>query len=271
MKVDRLLIGRAVFLVCLVVIALVLAYGSSYFLQESEIKLAEHEFESVADHILVTAQLATSQRHLGIRALATMVAGEEPDAAKWPFVAFDNFESVAGDIITTFDGRPIQYAPIVQPEQVVEFNDFAYDYFESNYQPGTGYSSAGRGVWGVDRFGPGKQYTPYLDFNGTTLWGSDYTYLTPTFHGQGSGRTGPTYMKNLHSEDNLGPAIDRVYECGLEKKRLNDVSMDCSLLEYAELRDSSAILISPVFPDDNATEVPYRSFFLSFFLSWKLF
>lgn len=51
------------------------------------------------------------------------------------------------------DGRGMGFGPLVQPEDLLAFEDFAYTYFNSTRQPepfppGTGESSLGKGIWG---------------------------------------------------------------------------------------------------------------------------
>ena len=121
----------------------------------------------------------------------------------------------------------------VWPHQVAAFEEFAYDYFYNTRVPpfpnGTGATSHfGRGIWAED-LGFNTSDHRFHDTEGqTTWWESPNKILFPLLrHSQGGFFA---LMLNYHSIQFKGDALDTMLDCTDERKRTQDLEMDCGVL-----------------------------------------
>jgi hypothetical protein len=186
-RLDRaVLTGRIVFILCLVVVARTLGYLSHYVLSQAEHTLAVSQFDSIAERALVAAQQKTERKRLGTISMASIASNMLCNDKDWPFVVDPGFEEMANNLINTSDGRKISFVPIIQPGELSTWEDFAYDYYEYTREPpfpnGTGVSSFGKGIWGVNRSLDSPGDRRYHDTNANSTYGSPYQIFTPILH-----------------------------------------------------------------------------------------
>lgn len=247
--------GRVIFLLSLFIFATVLGYTAHFFLKGSETELAESQFESIADRALFTAHEITLRKRLGTISMATIAGNANPDPDQWPFVTITGYEDISSNIIETSDGREMGFCPLVTPEQLADFEDFAYDFFESSRRPetfpeGTAVSSFGKGVWGMN---PKLNTTDnrYHETDGNTYYGSPNKIFTPILqHNAGPHKA---LMINLRFEKTRGTVIDHVIDC-VKQRNLTGEMLECGavtdmlILTSQEVEPGpGALLIQPIF------------------------
>jgi hypothetical protein len=74
-----------------------------------------------------------------------------PNASSWPFVWIDGYWKIVENVVPTSCYTGIHLAPIVQPEQSQEFEQFAYGKFKETFGQNStmgNYSHFGEGIWG---------------------------------------------------------------------------------------------------------------------------
>jgi hypothetical protein len=247
--------------------AALIGYATNRLLTEPERKLAREQFEAIADRALDKAVGITLRKKLGTTTLASVAANAFPDAQTWPKVNLEGFEEISRNMIETSSGRSMGLLPIVTPNTLAEFEDFAYDVvFAGTYPNDTGVSSFGRGVFAVN---PSLNSTDkrYHDTDGATTWNSPNKIMTPFL----AHSFGPSIlMFNLHFSEIFGRLIDAVIACSDERARAvsddsnGQVSMpqECSVLSDVLILTGStvdvksgpgAIIMEPIYPTNNNT------------------
>lgn len=191
-KVERTLwSGRLLFMACLVSTAIVLGWVSHHFLTESEEDLARAHWDGIADRALSEAVGSLAKKRFDLLALASVIAETRPNATEWPYVYVPGYERIAHDL-TRGTSTVIHFAPLVKPEELDSWVDFAYQYLHVDRKPvpfesDAGVSTAGRGVWAYNR--TNGELVPHLEqsFRGNMVWNSTYNVLWPIFASAGRG------------------------------------------------------------------------------------
>jgi hypothetical protein len=248
--------GRILFIFCLAIVAAVLGYMGYYLIRQSETDLASSQFESIADRALTTSQDIVERKTKGTMTMATIAASEQPFADVWPYVTIIGYEETATSLIETSDGREMGFCPLVTPEQLSTFEDFAYDYYENTrlhpFPNGTAVSSFGKGVWGVN---PELETTDnkYHETDGSTYYGSPNKIFAPILH--------PALLLNLHFQEARGVAIDNILSCSEERAAGSDAVCgsitDMLILTSQDVEPGpGALIFQPIYPKfDNLTIV----------------
>jgi hypothetical protein len=196
--------------------------------------------------------------------LASVIGGANPDASQWPFATLNNFENIANNLIDTSKGCNMVFAPLVQPDQLQDFENFAYDYYEHSRMPepfpnGTALTASfGKGVWAMD-----ADQNQYHDTQGTTGWGSPNELLAPMFHHSGGAIS--KLLMNLHFHPMMGKMIDDMIICAQDKASVGASLDECvaispmvpektSWVQNVESGPGSTIL-QPVYPANDPTKV----------------
>jgi hypothetical protein len=140
--------------------------------------------------------------------------------------------------------------PIVQPELVARFEAFAYSYYEANpqlYTSAAGVSSFGEGVYAVDP----DSGLHFHDVDGSTVWDSPYTILTPVLQMEANRsmvsrhKKETILMRNMHADQYIGGhAIDAVLDCLMtNEKASKSVSSAVHLCSVASLAINNALYV----------------------------
>ena len=225
-KYTRLLLG-----VSMVVLACGLGAGVFFFFRKQEVKLAEDQFTSIANRASHYAQHATQMKRGGVITMATMIGVAHPDAAEYPFVLVDGYDAISSGMLETIHSDSIGYAPIVTPEQLDAFEEFAYDAYENTfkYPNETIFQDFGPGVWGKD-FLTGERHPE--NRNGETYYKSSNRFYTPILqHSDGEESDG--LLENLHHGQIFGETIDSIIECSQGR---TDTTTECGELSDLVLR-----------------------------------
>jgi hypothetical protein len=148
--------ARILFIFCLLCVAVSLGFVAHKYLTEAETQLAENQFESIADRALAEALRIAQQKRWATVTMASIISEFFPDAQAWPFVAVSGFEMILGNLLKTSSSVNMAFAPFVLPEQLAEWEDYIYDFYENTRNPplpnSTAFSSFGRGVWAFNPF-----------------------------------------------------------------------------------------------------------------------
>ena len=159
--------------------ALAVALGTAayFILDNAEYNLATTEFYSSSERAMAKAQEITLRKRLGTVTMSSIAHNIHPDADAWPFVTIRGYEETAQNLIATSSGREMGFCPLVLPEQLTAFEDFAYNYYYHDRQPEpfpntTAQSEEfGRGVWGMTVDSEGNKMR-YHEVDGSTSWNS---------------------------------------------------------------------------------------------------
>jgi hypothetical protein len=249
-------VGRVIFLLCLTLTAAALGFASYRLLRESERDLAESQFEAIAERALSTAFKITLRKRLGTVTMATLAANANPDPDDWPYVTIKGYEDISTNLIETSSGREMGLAPLVLPEQLAQFEDFAYDFYFNEREPpfpnGTATSSFGRGVWGVN---PALETSDnrYHESDGSTSYGSPNKIFAPIL--QHNAGPHPALMLNLHFQESRGVAIDQVIACAEQREQSADIDIECGgITDFITLTSQEtrpgpgALMMKPIYP-----------------------
>jgi hypothetical protein len=260
---HSIFVGRVIFLAFLCATAALLGYAAPHrLLVGSENDLAETQFESIADRALDAAVGITLHKRLGILSLASIAAYQFPNAEAWPYVKIDGYETISSNnLIETSSGREtpgraardMGFCPLVTPEQLPSFEEFAYDYYEERFPVGTaGLHSFGKGVASVPI--PSSPNDRYRETDGSTYYNSPNKIFAPILQHNLGEYDG--LMVNFHFHDIVGKVIDRMIACA----KTNDeecgsvTSITDMLLLLGRVEPSPAALIAQaIYPANNST------------------
>jgi hypothetical protein len=170
-------------------------------------------------------------------------------------------------LIQTSSGRELALAPLVTPEQLSEFEDFAYDYFENKHQPpfpnGTGVSCFGKGIWGIDLNLNTPDHRYRITDANASYYSPNRVFFPILQHSNGPD---PALMLNLRFEKIRATAIDRIIECA-QLRVENGEFLECGAITpmlYLATQDVShgpgALFLQPIFPSNNLTTVSVLKF-----------
>jgi hypothetical protein len=260
--------GRIAFIFTLLSVTATFGYLSYHLLSESENELTEAQFKSIADRAVCSALENTERKRLGVLSLASIIGGANPDISQWPSnVAVNNFETITKNIVDTSKGCNMGFAPLVRTEEIPEFEEHAYKYYEELRMPdpfpvGTGVSAFGKGIWSMD---PSLNNTDqrYHDVDGLTTWESPNQILAPMLHHV----TGASsqLMINLHSIPLVGSMIDNMLICADEKAQAGESIEECSAVTkilpdrtswvQGAQTGPGALLLQPVYPSNDPHSV----------------
>ena len=249
-------ISRLFFLAFLLVIATVSGLIVDVVFRNVERATAVHEYNVITEQALASAQAITSRKSLGAKVLASTLQAAHPDASAWPFVALTDYEKISMKVIDVSNGRELGFCPLVEPSQLAQFEDFAYDLIDSKFPPDTAVHSFGRGVYGIDPT-LGASDNRYHESDGNTSYDSPNRIFAPIL--QHNAGVCPCLMLNLHFQVTRGQAIDEVIACSERRAMSNDSSVDCGLItdifELSTADGPGGLIFQPIYPSSNETQV----------------
>lgn len=264
--------SRLSFVLCLCTVAALMGYGAHRILTKSEERMAEEHFKGLAERALQEALQITLRKRRGAKTIASLASYTFPDARTWPNVSIFGFEGIAKSVMETAEAVTMGLCPLVRPEELSEFEDFAYNqaFAEVNghYPNTTGLHDYGNGLTKGVR---GYNTTFYRETDGKTHYNSSYDIITP-FIMHSAGPEG-LLMFNLHSMQQFGGIIDKLLNCvaassGSTDKidpMMNTSYLDkCAILsdmiimytdDHGTQSGPSAYIMQPVYPAKNNSVV----------------
>jgi len=181
----RVCTSRGVFLVCLAGVAAALGYATHSLLTDTEERLAREQFGSITESALAMAKSIANRQKLGLITLASVVEESLPDAELWPFVHVKGFQIIAHNVMDTSSGMSMGFMPIVTPDQLIEFEDYA------NNVVMRGENAVTQSMYGLD-----ENNQKYNESDGATYWGSPDKIFTPFYQHSSSDAF---FLLNWHS------------------------------------------------------------------------
>lgn len=222
--------GRILFWLCLIMAAIALGYFAHTIISNSEHQLAQTQFNAIADHALDQAADVVLTKTLGSRTMATILSHRFPNLDEWPFVTLEGYEDIAEHLIETSKGRGMGFVPFVQPSEVQEFEDFAYQYFNTTFpnDPNLGVSAFGKGIYGYDmsinttdhRFWDTTGHWLYDENQANSSSSSQeqqHMYLAPMI--QHNAGNSSVLMRNIRNDRKRGNDIDKMMDCFQHSKK----------------------------------------------------
>ena len=268
-KTSKVSAGRFAFVLCLMATAVILGFLAYVSITRSEEGLATvqndalaDQYDSIADRALVAALGINLRKRLGTISLSTIISYSLPNADAWPFVTLPGYEEITSYLIKTSSGREMAFAPLVTPDKRTDFEDFAYDFFENKHRPpfpnGTGVSSFGKGIWGID---PNLNTSDnrYRMTNATPTYDSPNRLFLPLLQHN----AGPhlALLLDMRFEELRGRTFDRIVECAQSRMKSGEF-LECGAITptiYLAIQNVSdgpgALVMQPVFPANNLTTV----------------
>jgi hypothetical protein len=199
-RMRRVSNSRLLFLASLAVVAAVLGWSTHRLLTDSEERLAQKQFESITDRALDMSLDIALRKRQGLVTLTSIAEQAFPDAEMWPFVKMNGFEVVSIHLIETASGDAMSLLPLVTPEQLTEFEEFAKDLY-----PESGVTK----VTGLD-----QNRQRYNESDGETWWESPHKIFAPFLYSS----IGPApFLTNYHSIEQRGRELDNVITCSAER------------------------------------------------------
>ena len=268
---------------CLLATAVILSFVAHTTISRSEGSLAAaqydalaNQYDSIADRALVAALGIKMRKRLGTISLSTIISYSLPNAEAWPFVTLPGFEEIATNLVKTSSGKALSYAPLVAPGELPSFEGFAYDFFENKHDPpfpnGTGMSSFGKGIWGLDPNLNASDNRYRVTYANASYDSPNKVFFPILQHSGGAHRD---LMLDLHFEEVRGATIDRIIECAQLRAKTGEL-LECGAITpvlYLATQTGAdglgALMFQPVFPVNNLTKVSDLKFAsrCSFFLS----
>jgi hypothetical protein len=172
---STLWLARAVFVIFLAVAAGCLGYVAYLFQYNSEIQLATSQLDAIVDRAIDMARDITHRKMLGASIITSLYANAFPSPEQWPYVYLNGLEaSIGHNMVALSKGRGMGFAPIVEPSQVTEFEEWAYRDVIPN---GQSVSDFGKGIFafGNDNATDNR----YHDVTGETSYNSPYDIIAP--------------------------------------------------------------------------------------------
>lgn len=265
--------GRILLFLALCTVAGVLGYFTYYKLTESEFEIAEQMFASIASRSTQSAIETVERKRLGTVSMATLASYANPTADAWPFVVIQGYEDISTNLIATSSASGMLFAPLIEPTDLQEFEDFAYTHYNTSRLPepfpeGTAESSFGKGVWGVDPTINSADHR-YHETDGNTSYNSPHKIFAPVLHHSSGAFLG--LMLNLHFKENAGTAIDSLIDCAASRAAVGDTSVQCSQITNVIVPSQNiddrpgAVIVQPIYPANNATVL---TGFIASYIAW---
>ncbi|CAB9528613.1 sensor kinase/phosphatase LuxQ [Seminavis robusta] len=256
-------VGRVLFVSFLCLVAALLGLGAYSLQNSAEVTLAQSHFDAIAERAVISAKDLTLRKMLGAITLTSIYSNLCPNAQDWPFCYLQGFEQVGRNLVATSRGRGVAFAPIVQPEQVAEFEDWVYE--QGVFPEGSGISSFGRGIFAFDK-SHNTTDGRYHDTTGETTYPSLYQVPIPIIQALGPDPSKPVlYMLNYHSIEARGVAMDSSFACAKERPTIrpnNTTSFGyahCGTLTDITppvgQAEPGAVIMLPVFPANDVSDI----------------
>lgn len=245
------LVLRLCFLATVVTAAAVCGYAAYVVMRGFETDLGEQNYESIAASALDGAQALAIRKLSGAEVISSVISNAFPDAEQWPMVALSGFPQIFDDIgksSTALHG----VLTIVNPGQVAQFNDFAYDVYEREglLEYGAGQHSQGFGIWKLT----GETKVP-VDVN-NTIYDDEHNFFTPALQGPNA-FAGYFGMHDIHASNDNEEYIESVVDCSrqhVETQQNACVTM-AAFSRTVQWEGPSSWYFTPVYPRNDTTTI----------------
>ena len=239
-----------------------MAVTMSWFAYSSQVtaetNLAESLFEAMTDRALLEAVRVVHEKQWTITSMATVIGALLPDAEPYPFVTLPNFQMISNDMRRIARMQTLGFLPIIRREQLQEFEDHAYAYFEERgFNMTANQPPEEKGIF---HFANGTKVLE-RDIGGIT-WESSYTnLLTPALEIEAGDH--PLLLYNIHGGPERGSALDVLIDCAedglstdglMSRHQCNTVS-PLIISRKEDSNGPSSVILSPVFPANDPQQL----------------
>jgi signal transduction histidine kinase len=252
--------SRRSYIILLIGIAAALGMGYMVFnlYSTAESENFKRDYTLLSEGLLQAAALSLTRMNDMCAHTAAIYSTEFPDPGQWPNVAHSSFGTMMDPIVDSLQVKNINHIPLVLPEELQSFEDFAYGFFDNDTEsiPNIGIASFGKGVWAVNET-TGVQFH---DTTGETAFNS-FSFLAPVFQVVNAAANAFVIMLNTHYDESRGSAIDACVTCFYKRVRAGKSTTGCgSLTDFIYLFQDSvlqpaSILYYPEFPLRNASKL----------------
>mmetsp|Transcript_22058 Transcript_22058/g.41820 ORF Transcript_22058/g.41820 Transcript_22058/m.41820 type:complete len:208 (-) Transcript_22058:2443-3066(-) len=140
-------VGKVLFTTTLLCFGTLLGYGSYQILRHKEREASDDQFMAITERALVQASESAQRMLLATATAASMVSKLLPDSEQWPLVYIPDFEELTQNMVRlSSPGIKIAFLPLVWPDRVEDFEDFAHRYYYEIRDPPFENGTAGYGV-----------------------------------------------------------------------------------------------------------------------------
>jgi signal transduction histidine kinase/AmiR/NasT family two-component response regulator len=222
------------------------AYLGSYNSQTANF---EKDYSTLSHAAVVLLQKSLERRFESAKAIASVFANVFWNADSWPYVYLYGYDEIVHNIQPS---AVINSSPLVRPDQVKSFEQFAYSCYARSYpNRSVAQSDFGEGIFALGNQSTCFTCDRYHDTTGAVNYDSPYEILVPILQGNVSSTA---MMFTLHSDPTRGKAIDKVITCSEERRSPNincgAITVPTHALTTGEV---TSVYYNPVYPALNAT------------------
>eukprot|EP00980_Cylindrotheca_fusiformis_P020045 scaffold7133_cov116-Cylindrotheca_fusiformis.AAC.6 len=250
--------GRLCFMTVLAVVAASVGIMAYFITHDFEMTMSESLFDAAAERATAVALETILRQRSGIILLASILSGANPDSSRWPNATLNNFETISRNLKETSRGSDILFAPLVSPDQVPEFQDFALSYYRQRRLPdpfsAEDFLENGGVVFSVSSSGTADR----MDTSST----NSTTIVAPVLHDS----TGQSeyLLLDLYSDPIIGSMMDDIIRCAEEQEPNADSLESCTVLSefspdtinwFSNSNEPWLIMMAPVAAQDSPSTV----------------
>jgi signal transduction histidine kinase/CheY-like chemotaxis protein len=258
------IVGRVLFSVCLVVLISII--GASITLseknrKEADILKAAAQYDVIMNRALASIERLMNNRLAGALSMANLAAFNAPLAEQWPLVHVDSWWTIGKTVEVAGLNGGYSLAPIVRPENISAFEEYAQGWLEKTYPgEGAGTSSFGFGIWAKNETTDSPDNKYHLTYGYPDAYVSQNGFSTPKFqHTKGNHRL---LMLDVHAFPAQGKSVDDAYACSkVRAEQVNYKDNNCQALsDLVPPKDPTArtgpgaFVSTCVFPVEDSTE-----------------
>eukprot|EP01039_Chlorochromonas_danica_P011647 gene11647-13062_t len=251
-RLGRLEVLRILVTLSLLAAAGVVGYLTYHFLYASQHSLQTEQYDAVAKKIDDTTTKGIRDKFNALINIASTTALLFPNASSWPYnaIPLTNFVAMTSPLMRMAQVRAAVLSPLVTPEQVQPFEDFAYDWLNKSGRPDLGISWFGKGIYALNE----TTHKRYHDTKGSSL--GAHRLLAPVIEAGNLTKNAGSFMYNFYSEIHRIQAVDASIACVQEMSSPLEALQQCAsfsdvvtLVGDWPVFNPAAVLTQPVVMD----------------------
>lgn len=257
----RILFFRILTVISLICTGVFAATFGYLLLNNGENDFYSRQYNSLTNGMYRTLLDGVDARNSAGRSFAAAFGGYCPDSTDWPncWIPYNVFEGITTSLGVTLNMILPGILPILKPDQVPAFEDFAQEVFiNESFPTSTGNRSGEFGIFSVNRT-TGKLYhdtTGMNDFN-------PYDVLIPFF--QYYKHFWTVIMYNALSSESVALPLNELITCSRLQIQCNASVSDIFNLRVNDELTPATVMFLPVVPVNNQSDLVG---FVSIFISW---
>ena len=153
-RVNRRVALRFILITSLLAAATVCGVLSYISLKNTERKVGDETYDSVAASALFAAQSTTLRKVQGSQVMATVLSHWLPRKEQWPFIAMDGYIPIADKVAGLSSSTTQSLMVFVEPEDALRWENHTLAQYQAQQRPvEAGVSEFGFGIWKNDEEG----------------------------------------------------------------------------------------------------------------------